>query len=219
MKLLAPSILSADFLNLSQQIRMIEMAGADLIHCDIMDGHFVPNISFGSFIVKRLSEFTNLPLDVHLMIKNPDNYIEDFVNAGAKYISVHYEEVIHLNRTINRIKEYNINAGVVINPSTPVNSLTDIVEYIDFVLIMSVNPGFGGQEFIESSLRKIKECKKLRDEFKLNFKIEVDGGINLSNVKNVIDAGADIIVAGASIFNSDNISASVIEFKNIINSN
>jgi len=218
MKYLAPSILSADFSNLSQQIRLVEMAGADIIHCDIMDGQFVPNITFGPFIVKTIRKLTKLPIDVHLMIKNPDSYISDFVNAGADFISVHFEEVIHLNRTIHQIKELGVKAGVVINPSTPVSSLTDIVEYVDFVLIMSVNPGFGGQKFIISSLKKIQECYKLKNELNLNFQIEVDGGINKENLKDVIIAGTDIVVAGASIFKSDNISASVTEFKNIISS-
>lgn len=218
MKLLAPSILSADFTNLSQQIRLIEMSGADIIHCDIMDGQFVPNITFGPFIVESINNITELPLDVHLMIKNPDNFIEDFVKAGADYISVHFEEVVHLNRTITQIKEYGIKAGVVINPSTPVSFLKNIIEFVDFVLIMSVNPGFGGQKFIPSSLNKIQELAELRKKLNLNFLIEVDGGINTDNVRSVINAGADIIVAGASIFNSDNITASVTEFKNIITS-
>lgn len=218
MKLLAPSILSADFTNLSQQLRLVEMAGADLIHCDVMDGHFVPNISFGPSIVKTINKITNIPLDVHLMIKNPDNYIPAFVEAGANYISVHFEEVVHLNRTINRIKELGVKAGVVINPSTPVNLLSDIVEDVDFILIMSVNPGFGGQKFITNSLNKIRQCVDLREKLNLNFQIEVDGGITKDNVQDVLAAGTDIIVAGASIFNTDNISASVTEFKNIISS-
>lgn len=218
MKLLAPSVLSADFTNLSQQLRLVEMAGADLIHCDIMDGHFVPNITFGPSIVKTINKITNIPLDVHLMIKNPDNYIPEFVEAGADYISVHFEEVVHLNRTINRIKELGVKAGVVINPSTPVNLLSDIFEYVDFILIMSVNPGFGGQKFITNSLNKIRQCVEIREKLNLNFQIEVDGGITKDNVKDVLAAGTDIIVAGASIFNTDNISASVTEFKNIISS-
>lgn len=218
MKLLAPSILSADFSNLSQQIRLIEIAGADLIHCDIMDGQFVPNITFGPFLVKAIRRVAKLPIDVHLMIKNPDNYISEFVDAGANYISVHFEEVVHLNRTINRIKESGVKAGVVINPSTPVQLLSSILEYVDFVLIMSVNPGFGGQKFIQSSIKKIYELSKMRKELNLNFQIEIDGGINKDNLKDVIIAGTDIVVAGASIFNTDNVSATVTEFKNIISS-
>lgn len=216
MKLIAPSILSADFSNLSQQLRLVEMAGADLIHCDIMDGQFVPNITFGPFIVETIKKITNVPLDVHLMIKQPDNFIKEFIDAGASYLSVHFEEVIHLNRIINRIKDLGAKAGVVINPATPVNSLVSIIEYVDFVLIMSVNPGFGGQKFIPNSIRKIKECADLRKKLNLNFKIEVDGGITKDNVIDVLRAGTDIVVAGASIFNTDNISASVTEFRNIL---
>jgi ribulose-phosphate 3-epimerase len=218
MKLLAPSILSADFSNLNQQLRLIEMAGADLIHCDIMDGQFVPNITFGSFIVKRIQEISHIPLDVHLMIKNPNNFIPQFAEAGAKYISVHFEEDVHLNRTINRIKDLDIKAGVVINPSTPVDQLVDIIEYVDFVLIMSVNPGFGGQKFIPNSLNKVRKLVDLRKKHNLNFQIEIDGGITKDNIKDVLDAGVDIVVAGASIFKSDNISATATEFKNIISS-
>jgi len=218
MALLAPSILSADFSNLHQQIRLIEIGGADWIHCDVMDGHFVPNISFGSVIVKAAKSSSVLPLDVHLMIENADDYIKGFVNAGAVFITVHQEAVIHLNRTITRIKELGAKAGVSINPSTPVAPLKDIVEEIDLLLIMSVNPGFGGQSFIKSSLRKIEEAAKLRSKMNSNFLIEVDGGISINNVKDILDAGADVIVAGSSIFKADNISAAVTELKNIISS-
>ncbi|OIP56892.1 MAG: ribulose-phosphate 3-epimerase [Ignavibacteria bacterium CG2_30_36_16] len=218
MALLAPSILSADFSNLHQQIRLIEIGGADWIHCDVMDGHFVPNISFGSVIVKAAKASSVLPLDVHLMIENADDYIKGFVNAGAVFITVHQEAVIHLNRTITRIKELGAKAGVSINPSTPVAPLKDIVEEIDLLLIMSVNPGFGGQSFIKSSLRKIEEAAKLRSKMNSNFLIEVDGGISINNVKDILDAGADVIVAGSSIFKADNISAAVTELKNIISS-
>jgi len=218
MALLAPSILSADFSNLHQQIRLIEIGGADWIHCDVMDGHFVPNISFGSVIVKAAKASSVLPLDVHLMIENADDYIKGFVNAGAVFITVHQEAVIHLNRTITRIKELGAKAGVSINPSTPVAALKDIVEEIDLLLMMSVNPGFGGQSFIKSSLRKIEEAAKLRSKMNSNFLIEVDGGISINNVKDILDAGADVIVAGSSIFKADNISAAVTELKNIISS-
>ena len=216
MKLLAPSILSADLSNLAQQIRLVEMSGADWIHCDIMDGHFVPNITFGPVIVKAAKKCTKLPLDVHLMIKNPDNYLEDFRNAGADVISVHFEEVIHLNRTINRIKELGAKAGVVINPSTPVSSLKDIAEYIDLLLIMTVNPGFGGQTFISNSERRISEAVQLRKSLNANFLIEVDGGINRHNIKAISNAGCDVFVAGSSIFHMDNVSASTTELKNLI---
>uniref|UniRef100_A0A7V2ZJT8 Ribulose-phosphate 3-epimerase n=1 Tax=Ignavibacterium album TaxID=591197 RepID=A0A7V2ZJT8_9BACT len=218
MKILAPSILSADFTNLSQQIRLVEMAGADWIHCDVMDGHFVPNITFGPFIVEAVNRITSLPVDVHLMIKKPELYIKDFVEAGADYITVHFEEVVHLNRAINQIKELGAKAGVVLNPSTPVNSVKDIVEYIDLLLIMTVNPGFGGQKFIPNSIRRIHEAVELREKFNCKFLIEVDGGINSNIIKSVSDAGADVFVAGASIFNAENISAATAELKNIISS-
>lgn len=218
MKILAPSILSADFTNLSQQIRLVEMAGADWIHCDVMDGHFVPNITFGPFIVEAVNRITNLPLDVHLMIENPELYIQDFIQAGADYITVHVEEVIHLNRLVNQIKELGAKAGVVINPSTPVQSIKDVAEYIDLLLIMTVNPGFGGQKFIPNSIRRIHEAVELREKFHAKFLIEVDGGINNQNIKVVSDAGADVFVAGASIFKADNVSAATTELKNLISS-
>ncbi len=216
MKMLAPSILSADFSNIAQQIRYVEIGGADIIHCDIMDGKFVPNITFGPIVVKAVKRSTRLPIDVHLMIKDPDSYIEDFINAGADYVSVHQEEVVHLHRTITRIKELGAKAGVVINPATPVNTLYDILEYVDFVLVMSVNPGFGGQRFIESTIGKIKRLSEIRDEKKLSFLIEVDGGISTKNIKNIANAGCDMFVAGSSVFNQDNITAATIELKNLI---
>lgn len=218
MKILAPSILSADFTNLSQQIRLVEMAGADWIHCDVMDGHFVPNITFGPFIVEAVNRITNLPLDVHLMIENPELYVQDFIQAGADYITVHVEEVIHLNRLVNQIKELGAKAGVVINPSTPVQSIKDVAEYIDLLLIMTVNPGFGGQKFIPNSIRRIHEAVELREKFHAKFLIEVDGGINNQNIKAVSDAGADVFVTGASIFKADNVSAATTELKNLISS-
>lgn len=216
MKLLAPSILSADLSNLAQQIRLVEMSGADWIHCDIMDGHFVPNITFGPVLVKAAKKSTKLPIDVHLMIKDPDKYLEDFRNAGADIISVHFEEVIHLNRTINQIKELGAKAGVVINPSTPVSSLKDIAEYIDLLLIMTVNPGFGGQKFISNSERRITEAVDLREKLNAKFLIEVDGGVSSKNIKSILNAGCDVFVAGSSIFHSDNISAATTELKNLI---
>ncbi len=218
MPVLAPSILASDFTNLSQQIRLVEMGRADWIHCDIMDGNFVPNISFGPIIVEAVKRITKLPVDVHLMIKNPDNYIENFITAGASIVSIHYEEDVHLNRTLSRIKELGAKAGVVINPSTPVNSLKDIAEYADLVLIMSVNPGFGGQSFIKNSLRKIKEAVKLREDMNANFIIEVDGGIDLKNVSNILSAGCDAFVIGSSIFKSEDITTTTLEFKNLISS-
>ena len=216
MAIIAPSILSADFSNLAQQIRLAEIGGADWIHCDVMDGHFVPNITFGPMLVGAVRRVTKLPVDVHLMIKNPDKYLENFVSAGADYISVHFEEVVHLNRTVNKIKELGCKAGVVINPSTPVDSVQDIAEYIDLLLIMTVNPGYGGQSFIPNSLRRINEAVKLREELKTKFLIEVDGGISTETIVAARDAGAQVFVTGSSVFKSDNISAAVTELKNLI---
>jgi ribulose-phosphate 3-epimerase len=214
--LLAPSILSADFLNLAQQVRLAEMGGADWIHCDVMDGHFVPNITIGPVIVEAARRVTKLPLDVHLMIKNPDRYLEDFVNAGADYVSVHVEEVVHLNRTVTHIKELGAKAGVVLNPATPVSSVKDIAEYIDLLLLMTVNPGFGGQKFITNSIRRIKEAVKLRNDLNADFLIEIDGGVNVDTIKPALDAGVDVFVAGSAIFSADNISAAATELKNLI---
>ncbi len=216
MPVLAPSILAADLSNLNQQIRLVEMGGADWIHCDIMDGHFVPNISFGPIVVEAAKKSTKLPLDVHLMIEKPDNYLEDFIKAGASIISVHFEEVIHLNRTVNRIKELGAKAGVVINPSTPVSFIKDIAPYIDLVLIMSVNPGFGGQSFIPNSLSRISEAVNLRNELKANFIIEVDGGIDLNNAADILKAGCDAFVIGSSIFKTEDITSTTLKFKNIL---
>jgi ribulose-phosphate 3-epimerase len=216
MALIAPSILSADLSRLEQQIRFVEIGGADWIHCDIMDGHFVPNITFGPVLVKAVRKSTKLPVDVHLMIENPDRHLEDFKKAGADHILVHQEEVIHLNRTINKIKELGMKAGVVINPATPVQTLRDIAEYIDILLIMSVNPGFGGQSFIPNSIRKIKEVVELRKEFNADFKIEIDGGIDKNTIIPAAKAGVDVFVAGSSIFKSDNITAAAAELKNLV---
>ncbi|MCK5088184.1 MAG: ribulose-phosphate 3-epimerase [Melioribacteraceae bacterium] len=216
MKYLAPSILSADLSNLSQQIRYVEIGGADLIHCDIMDGKFVPNLTFGPIVVEAVRRITKLPIDVHLMIEKPENLIADFVNAGADYISVHQEEVVHLNRIVERIKELGAKAGVVLNPATPIESLNDILEYVDFILIMSVNPGYGGQKFIPNSLRKIKELVEVRELLGLDFKIEIDGGVSSKNINDILAAGCDIFVAGSSIFSKDNISAATAELKNSI---
>lgn len=216
MALIAPSILAADLSQLGQQIRLAEIGGADWIHCDIMDGHFVPNISFGPVLVKAVRKSTKLPLDVHLMIKNPDKYLEDFRKAGADHLLVHQEEVIHLNRTINKIKELGMKAGVVVNPATPIHTLRDIAEYIDILLIMSVNPGFGGQSFIPNSIRKIKEAVELRKEFNAHFKIEIDGGIDKDTIVPAAKAGIDVFVAGSSIFKADNITAAAAELKNLV---
>jgi len=216
MAIIAPSILSADFSNLSQQIRLTEMGGADWIHCDIMDGHFVPNITIGPIIVKAARKSTKLPVDVHLMIEKPDNYLEAFAEAGANYITVHVEEVVHLNRSINRIKELGCKAGVVINPATPVNSIIDVAEYIDILLIMTVNPGFGGQKFIPNSIRRIEEAVALRSKYKANYLIEIDGGVNNKTIVAAKKAGVDVFVAGSAIFDADNITAATAELKNLV---
>jgi len=217
MKKIAPSILNADLSSLSQQIRYVEIGGADWIHCDIMDGHFVPNITFGPPIVKAVKNSTRLPVDVHLMIENADKYLEAFVENGADILTVHQEAQIHLNRTLNRIKELNIKAGVSINPSTPVYALYEVLELADLILIMTVNPGFGGQSFIESSLKKIEQLSALRERNNYKYLIETDGGIGLDNIVSVSDAGCDVFVVGSAIFKSDNISATTTELRNKIN--
>ncbi len=216
MTLIAPSILSADLSQLEQQIKLVETGGADWIHCDIMDGHFVPNLTFGPVLVKAVRKVTRLPVDVHLMIENPDKYLEDFKKAGADHILVHQEVVIHLNRTIKKIKELGMKAGVVINPATPVHTLRDIAEYIDILLIMSVNPGFGGQSFIPNSIRKIQEAAELRKEFNSDFKIEIDGGIDKKTIVPAFKAGVDVFVCGSSIFKSDNVTSATAELKNLV---
>ncbi len=215
-KILAPSILTADFSNLSQQIRAVELGGADWIHCDIMDGQFVPNMTFGPIVLQAIRKSTKLPIDAHLMIKTPDNLLEDFIKAGADYITVHQEEVVHLHRTLTRIRDLGAKAGVAINPATPISSLVEVLSIVDMILVMSVNPGFGGQKFIESSVRKIKELDRLRSENKYNYLIQVDGGIGLDSIQAVSDAGCNSFVIGNSIFKNDNITAATVEFKNIL---
>lgn len=215
-KILAPSILSANFVNLEKEIRSVEMGGADWIHCDVMDGKFVPNITFGPIVVNAVKKITKLPIDVHLMIEKPDNYLDDFVKAGASYLTVHQEEVVHLHRTVTRIKELGASAGVAINPATPVNTLLEIIEFTDLVLVMSVNPGFGGQKFIENSIKKIRELKSIKEERNLDFLIEVDGGVDTNTTKKLKDAGADAFVSGSAIFSKDNITAAALELKNLI---
>lgn len=216
MKKICPSLLSADFSDLKNQISELESAGANVLHCDIMDGSFVPNISFGAKIVSDINKITDLPLDVHLMINNPEKYINEFHRAGADYISVHYENNLHLNRIINQIKDLGIKAGVVLNPSTPVFMLEDIIEYADYVLIMSVNPGFGGQKFIPDSLKKIRQLSELIKRNKYKCEIEVDGGVSLNNIKELSDAGADMFVCGNSIFSAKSKSEIIKKMKAIL---
>ncbi len=197
---LAPSILSADFARLAEQVRSVTEGGASVVHVDVMDGHFVPNITIGPPVVKSLRKATDLPLDCHLMIENPDQYIADFAAAGASWISVHQEATVHLNRTLQHIRNHQVLAGVVINPATPVETLTEVLDMVDYVLVMSVNPGFGGQKFIPGALHKIKRLAELRRQRGLNYRIEVDGGVDLNTVAEVVQAGAEILVAGNAVF-------------------
>ena len=212
-KLIAPSILSADFTKLGTEIEMLNKSEADYIHCDVMDGVFVPNISFGIPVVSQVSKIANKPLDVHLMIVNPDKYIQAFANSGASIITVHYEACDHLHRTIHAIKDTGVQASVCLNPHTPVHLLKDIICDLDMVLLMSVNPGFGGQAFIENTYRKVEELKELIDSKKLNCKIEVDGGVNYETGQKLFEAGADILVAGSFVFGSDNPTETIAKFK------
>lgn len=212
---LAPSILSADFSRLGEQVETIEKAGAQVIHVDVMDGHFVPNISYGATVMKSLCGKTKLPFDVHLMIENPDRYIADFVTDQTEFIVVHQEACPHLHRTIQYIKSFGIKAGVAINPGTSLSTLDFILEDVDLVLIMSVNPGFGGQKYIPSALAKVEALKQIKDMHGLTYEIEIDGGINLENVKSVTDAGVELVVAGSSVFGAEDIDARVKEFLTI----
>ena len=209
-------MLAADFLRLGEEIKDVENAGADIIHCDIMDGHFVPNISYGAGIVSQVNTITDLPLDVHLMIDNPELYIDDFYKAGADYISVHYENNCHVNRLVNQIKDLGIKAGVVLNPATPVLVLEDILEYTDFILLMSVNPGFGGQKFIPNVVEKARRLRDMIDGMGLNCAIEIDGGVGLDNIRDVSDAGVDMFVCGSSIFGSDDRKETISKMKELV---
>lgn len=201
---IAPSILSANFSKLGEEIKEVEIGGADYIHVDVMDGHFVPNITIGPLIVEAIRPVTDLPLDVHLMIENPDVYIPAFAKAGAAIIAVHQEACPHLHRTIQLIKSHGVKAGVVINPATPVEMIKPILSDIDLALVMTVNPGFGGQSFIHETLPKITDLAELRKEKDYPFEIEVDGGVNVQTAKLCVDAGADVLVAGSAVFNEEN---------------
>lgn len=207
--LIAPSILSADFARLAEEIAAVEQAGADLLHVDVMDGHFVPNLTVGPPIVESLKKVTKLPLDVHLMITNADAFIPDFVDAGADYLTVHVEACPHLHRTIQSIKERGIKAGVTLNPATPIFSLQDILGDVDLVLIMSVNPGFGGQKFIPSVLKKIADARAMLDRINSHALLEVDGGVKVENTQEIVAAGATTLVAGSAIFSQRDYKATI----------
>jgi ribulose-phosphate 3-epimerase len=212
--IIAPSILSADFANLQRDIEMINNSQADWFHVDVMDGVFVPNISFGFPVFKAVNKYATKPLDVHLMIVNPDHYIEEFAKNGAAIITVHYEACTHLHRTIQLIKDQGCKAGVALNPHTPVSLLKDILADLDMVLIMSVNPGFGGQQFIEQSLNKISELRKMSKEINPDLVIEVDGGVSISNIDALIKSGANAFVAGNAIFAAEDQAQMIADMKN-----
>ncbi|SMO79011.1 ribulose-phosphate 3-epimerase [Balnearium lithotrophicum] len=218
MPLLAPSILSANFACLERDIKEVEREGADLLHVDVMDGRFVPNITIGIPVVESIRKVTELPLDVHLMIVEPEKYVEEFIKAGADWISFHFEAAVHHHRIVEKIRELGAKAGIVLNPSTPVSFLEEILPFLDFVLIMSVNPGFGGQKFIPTSLRKIEKLREMKDNLNPDLLIEIDGGIKPSNVEPVLRAGAEVIVSGSGVFKgsiSENIRAFKEKFKSL----
>lgn len=211
---IAPSILSADFTRLGEQIAVVENGGATCIHVDVMDGHFVPNLTIGPFIVEAVRRTTSLPIDAHLMIENPDKYIAEFARAGANMISIHPEATYHINRTLNYIRQAGCQAGLVLNPGTPLSYVEEVIDELDYVLLMSVNPGFGGQKFISSSLGKLRRLRALLDDFAVQgrrVRIEIDGGIGPGNVAEVVAAGAEIIVAGSAIFGASDPAAAVRE--------
>jgi ribulose-phosphate 3-epimerase len=210
---IAPSILSADFSRLAEEISAVERGGAGLIHVDVMDGHFVPNITVGFPVVKAVARATRLPVDAHLMIAEPGRYAEQFVKAGARMVSVHVEAEAHLHRTIMSIKAAGAQAGAVINPATPVESLEEILNFVDYVLVMSVNPGFGGQEFISTAIGKVQRLRRMIDQRGLPVRIEIDGGIDMENIHRVVEAGAEIIVSGSTIFGADDPGEAVRELR------
>lgn len=215
MNLIAPSILAADFTKLGKEIEMINQSDADFIHCDVMDGVFVPNISFGLPVIEQVNKIAAKPLDVHLMIVSPERYIEEFKRVGASYLTVHYEACTHLHRTVQQIKDSAMKASVCLNPHTPVSLLSDIIPDLDMVLLMSVNPGFGGQTFIENTYRKVSELKELILSRNANALIEVDGGVNMETGLKLIHAGADVLVAGSFVFKSENPRETIAKLKNL----
>ncbi|HEX9758489.1 MAG TPA: ribulose-phosphate 3-epimerase [Nitrospiria bacterium] len=201
---IAPSILSANFARLEEEVQQVVQAGADLIHVDVMDGHFVPNLTIGPVVIEAIRKICSLPLDVHLMIEKPERYIKDFAQAGSNYLTVHVETCPHLHRTLQSIKDLGVKAGVTLNPATPLTTLENIIEDVDLILVMSVNPGFGGQSFIQNSLKKLAKARKLIDEGNPKVELEVDGGIKIENIQQIAATGVDIFVAGSAIFGSQN---------------
>ncbi|MEK6580940.1 MAG: ribulose-phosphate 3-epimerase [Nitrospirota bacterium] len=215
---IAPSILSADFMRLGEEIKAAEAAGIDMFHIDIMDGHFVPNMTIGPSIVEAINKITDVPLDVHLMIEEPDKYVKDFINAGADYLAVHIEASVHAHRTVQVIKESGVKAGISLNPATPICSLDHVLQDLDFVVLMSVNPGFGGQSFIPQSMDKIKMLKKLIRERGLSTLIEVDGGVKPDNARQVAEAGADMLVMGSAFFSSKDYKSLTKNLRSVLSS-
>jgi ribulose-phosphate 3-epimerase len=212
---IAPSILASNFARLGDEVRIVEQAGAEVIHVDVMDGHFVPNISIGIPVVESLRKATRLPLDVHLMIERPEEYIERFVRAGATRVLVHEEATVHLDRALAMIREHGAEAGAVINPATPVVMLSDVLDKVDTVLVMSVNPGFGGQKFIRGAFEKIRQLNQLRTRYNANFRIEVDGGVDSGNIAELAQAGANTFVAGSSIFHASDPAAATRQLRKL----
>jgi len=216
-KKIAPSILSADFSRLADEVRAVEKAGADVIHVDVMDGHFVPNITIGPLVVQGLKKLTSLPLDVHLMIENPERYVEVFAQAGSDWITIHAETCPHLKRMIKKVRQLRARPGIVLKPATPLKTLFPVLDEIDLVLIMSVNPGFGGQSFIPSTLKKIERLRKIVDQNRYPLEIEVDGGVKVENIREVSTAGGDVFVVGTGIFKTENYEKTIRRLRQEIN--
>ena len=215
MPIIAPSILAADFANLQRDIEMVNESQSDWFHIDVMDGHFVPNISYGMPVIEAIKKHASKPLDVHLMIEKPERYIQEFKNVGADIITVHYESTVHLHRTLTQIEEVGCKAGVVLNLTTPINVLEDILPKCYMVLLMSINPGFGGQKFEEITYQRVQKLRKMIDEQNLNTLIEIDGGVNLQNTPKLLEAGANVLVAGSAIFNTENPIETISHFKSL----